>query len=105
MMDWNDLRYFLAVAREGSTLAAGRALRVSQKTVARRLAALEQALGLPLFDRRQAGYTLTPAGEQLVARANQVEASAIEFEQAAASHGRDLSGIVSLTTHEIFAVT
>ena len=40
MLDWNDLRYFLAVAREGSTLAAGRSLRVSQTTVARRIAAL-----------------------------------------------------------------
>jgi len=105
MMDWNDLRYFLAVAREGSTLKAGNSLRVSQTTVARRLAALEQALGLPLFDRRQAGYALTPAGEQLVARAKEVEASAIGFEEAAASHGRDLSGTVSLTTHEMFAVT
>jgi len=48
-MDWNDLRYFLAVADHGSTLAAGRALRVSQTTVARRIAALEQAIGFPLF--------------------------------------------------------
>ena len=45
MFDWNDLRYFLAVAETGSTLAAGRALRVSQATVARRVAALERALG------------------------------------------------------------
>ena len=52
---WNDLRYFLAVAERGSPLSAGRAMRVSQTTVARRIAALEQALGLPLFDRRQAG--------------------------------------------------
>ena len=48
MLDWNDLRYFLAVARDGSTLAAGRSLRVSQTTVARRIAALEQALGFPV---------------------------------------------------------
>ena len=47
MLDWNDLRYFLAVARDGSTLAAGRALRTSQTTVARRIAALEKALGCP----------------------------------------------------------
>ena len=45
MLDWNDLRHFLAVAREGSTLAAGRSLRVSQTTVARRIAALEGAVG------------------------------------------------------------
>ena len=50
MLDWNDLRYFLAVARDGSTLAAAKALRVSQTTVARRIAALEAALGFPLFE-------------------------------------------------------
>ncbi len=66
MLDWNDLRYFLAVAREGSTLAAGRALRVSQTTVARRVAALERTLGFPLFEKRQAGYALTPAGDELL---------------------------------------
>ena len=58
MLDWNDLRYFLAVAREGSTLAAGRALRVSQTTVARRIAALEEALGFPLV--REAAGRLRP---------------------------------------------
>ena len=45
-LDWNDLRYFLAVARTGSTLAAGKAMRVSHTTAARRLAALETALGV-----------------------------------------------------------
>ena len=105
MLDWNDLRYFLAVARQGSTLAAGRELRVSQTTVARRLAALEQSLGFPLFHKRQAGYSLTPAGEPLVASAEQVERSATGFVDAAAAHTRDLSGIVCLTTHEMIAVT
>ena len=76
MLDWNDLRYFLGVAEHGSTLAAGRALRVSQTTVARRIAALEEALGLPLFERRQAGYALTPAGEGLLDRARQVGSAA-----------------------------
>ena len=49
MFDWNDLRYFLSVADLGSTLAAGKALRVSQTTVARRIAALEEAIGFPVF--------------------------------------------------------
>src|SRR4051812_41895210 len=66
MFDWNDLRSFLAVARTGSTLAAGRSLGVSQTTAARRVAALEGAVGLVLFERRQAGYALTPAGEALL---------------------------------------
>jgi len=105
MLDWNDLRYFLAVARGGSTLAAGRALRVSQTTVARRIAALEEALGLPLFDKRQAGYSLTEAGGELLERAEQVEGAAGAFSEAAAAQGRDLRGMVRITTQEIFANT
>ena len=105
MLDWNDLRYFLAVARGGSTLAAGRALRVSQTTVARRIAALEQALGFPLFDRRQAGYSLTDEGQGLLDQAQAVEASAEAFAEAAEAHSRDSSGSVRITTQEIFANT
>ena len=104
-MDWNDLRYFLAVADEGSTLAAGRALRVSQTTVARRIAALEEALGLTLFEKRQAGYALTPAGEALVERAKQVEAATAGFAESSAALARDTSGMVRITTQEIFANT
>jgi DNA-binding transcriptional LysR family regulator len=104
MLDWNDLRYFLAVARAGSTLAAGRELRTSQTTVARRIAALERALGFPLFEKRQAGYALTPAGEELLDRAEQVEASAARFADAAAAHSREVSGTVRITTEEIYAV-
>jgi len=104
-LDWNDLRYFLAVARQGSTLAAGRQLRVSQTTVARRVAALEEALGLPLFDKRQAGYTLTAGGQELLTRAEQVELAANGFSDAAVTQARDLSGTVRITTEEIYAIT
>ena len=103
MFDWNDLRYFLAVAERGSTLAAGRALRVSQTTVARRIGALEEALKVPLFEHRQAGYSLTRAGDELLAHARSVEAAAYSFGEAASGHARDLSGIVRVTTEEIFA--
>lgn len=104
-MDWNDLRYFLSVADEGSTLAAAKALQVSQTTVARRIAALEEALGLSLFEKRQAGYVLTPAGEGLVERARQVEAATEGFAEASAALARDTSGMVRITTQEIFANT
>ena len=104
-MDWNDLRYFLAVADHGSTLAAGRALRVSQTTVARRIAALEESLGLTLFEKRQAGYVLTPAGEELVDRARQVAEATEGFAEASAALTRDTSGVVRITTQEIFANT
>lgn len=105
MLDWDDLRYFLAVAHEGSTLAAGRSLRTSQTTVARRVAALERALGVTLFDKRQAGYAPTPAGEELLARARAVASAAQSFEEAAAAVARETSGTVRITTEEIFANT
>src|SRR5205814_2750055 len=105
MMDWDDLKYFLAVAKGGSTLAAGRALRVSQTTVARRIAALELAIGFPLFEKRQAGYALTPAGSDLLDRARHVEIAAAAFTEAAAAEKRDTSGTVRITTQDIFAVT
>ena len=105
MLDWNDLRYFLSVADLGSTLAAGKAMRVSQTTVARRIAALELALGFPLFEKRQSGYALTPAGEELVERARQVDIAANAFAEAAQAEKRATSGTVRITTQEIFAVT
>ena len=105
MLDWNDLRYFLAVARDGSTLAAGRELRVSQTTVARRIAALEDALGIHLFERRQAGYTLTPEGQSLLGRAEEVETALNGFSEAASAKSRDVSGVVKITTEEVYAIT
>jgi DNA-binding transcriptional LysR family regulator len=105
MLDWDDLRHFLAVARTGSTLAAGRSLRVSQTTAARRVAALEAELGLILFERRPVGYRLTPIGEALLARAEDMEGAAGRFADAAAGQSRDVSGTVRLTVEEIYAVT
>ena len=104
MLDWNDLRHFLAVARTGSTLAAGKSLRVSQTTAARRVTALEAELGLTLFERRPTGYVLTPAGEALVAQAECVEAAAALFADGAASQSREVTGTVRLTVDEIYAV-
>lgn len=105
MLDWNDLRYFLAVARERSTLAAGRSLNVSQTTVARRIGALESEVGFPLFEKRQSGYSLTPVGQELLARAAEVENAATGFTDAAAAQSRDFSGTVKLTTEEVYAIT
>lgn len=100
--DWNDWRHFLAVARAGSTLVAARQLRVSQTTVARRIAALEEALGLPLFERRPAGYALTAAGEALVGQAEAIERAALATEQLALASGRQASGTVRITSEDIF---
>ena len=102
MYDWNDLRLFLGVAREKSTLAAARQLGVNQTTVARRLAELEQGLGVVLFDRGPRGYLLTPHGEALVRHAEVVEAATERLETEAARLARDLTGSIRVTaTHPI----
>src|SRR6202023_3919841 len=73
-MDWDDVRVFLAVAREGSMRAAGRTLGLSQPTIARRLTAFEAGFGgQPLFDRLPEGVRLNAAGEQLLGAAEDAE--------------------------------
>lgn len=104
MLDLTTVSSFLAVADAGSTLAAGRLLGVSQTTVARRVAALEQALGLTLFEHRQAGYALTSAGAALIEPARSIDAAARTFAAAAASEARAIHGTVRLTTEDIYAV-
>lgn len=104
-MDWNDLRYFLAVAETGSTLGAGKRLNVSQTTAARRIAALERALDLSLFERSRVGYALTPVGDALLESARAVELAATDFAEAADSQSRDISGTVKLTTLDLYAET
>lgn len=103
VFDWNDARHFLAVAREGSTLAAGRRLGVDQTTVARRIAALERALGGKLFDRAVTGYRLTDAGRAALPAAERLEAEAGAFVQLVEQHHRRLSGTIRLTTNEVTA--
>jgi DNA-binding transcriptional LysR family regulator len=66
MFDWNDLKYFLAIARHGSTIAAGKALRISQSTVQRRLVELEKQINRKLVMRTAAGYRLTDSGQELL---------------------------------------
>ena len=102
--DWNDLKYLIAVADHGSTIRAGSAIRVSQTTVARRLEALERAVGLKLVDRTATGYGLTVDGTALLEQARTVERAANGFGQAAGSRLRDIAGSVRITTDEIFAV-
>lgn len=73
-MDWDNVRVFLAAARSGQFLAAARRLGVDHATVARRVTALERALGAKLFDRRTSGCAMTPAGERFLAAAERIEA-------------------------------
>lgn len=101
MDDWNDLRWFLAVAEHGSTLAAAKARGVSQSTIFRRIAALEGALGLPLFDRRPTGYALTEDGAALLPAATEVAAGIERLSRIASERQRTLSGTVRLSAPEI----
>ena len=104
MLDWDDLRHFLAVARAGSTLGAARLLGVNQTTVARRVASLEAALGgAALCERRQAGYRLTEAGRRVLAHAERMEAEAATLVQLLASERRRVAGTVRATTSELLA--
>jgi DNA-binding transcriptional LysR family regulator len=100
MFEWSDLRYFLAVARNGSTLAAGRALNISQSTVQRRLAELERQLGRELVKRQTSGYQLTEFGLQMLPYAEQVEQAVLTFEQQKNAIERGENGIVRLTCPE-----
>jgi DNA-binding transcriptional LysR family regulator len=103
-MDWNDVRVFLAVARQGSMRAAGRALGLSQPTIARRLAAFEAAFGGPsLFDRLPDGLRLNAVGEQLVPEAEIVETAMLTLERRRAAASPALSGTVRVSTGECAA--
>lgn len=100
MVDWNDLKYFLAVARHGSTLSAAKALSVSQSTVHRRLDELEKQLGHHLVLRSPAGYKLTELGEEMVAYAAKIEEAALAFERRLKDAQIGLSGSIKVTCPE-----
>jgi DNA-binding transcriptional LysR family regulator len=92
MFDWNDLKYFLAVARHGTTVAVAKAVNVNQTTVHRRLDGLERTLGRQLISRQPTGYTLTELGQDMVAYAERVEKTAQSFEQRLSASDTDPPG-------------
>ena len=100
MFDWNDLRHFLAVARQGSTIQAAKALGMNQSTVQRRIAALERQLGQRLFERRPEGYRLTRLGEELRPIAERVETDITDFTRHSAASDVELVGTVRVTCPE-----
>lgn len=105
--DWDDLKHLLAVARHGSTLAAGRVLGVDQSTVQRRLVELERRLGQKLVQRQPTGYRLTAFGLALLPHAQRVEQAVTAFEQQIATAAADVSGVVRVTCPEpiVFRIT
>ena len=96
-MDWNDLRFFLAVHRHGTVSAAGKALGVNHTTVSRRLAALESQLRTRLFDRTPEGYQLTQVGEDMLELATHMEETANAIDRKAAGRDADLQGRLVVT--------
>jgi len=99
---WDDLQFFLAVARTGQLSAAARKLRTNHATVSRRIDRLEQALSAKLFERSPRGYTLTALGERLVQNAEVMEREASNFHNEAMSGAAPMTGVVRISTLEGF---
>lgn len=100
VLDWDDLRCFLAVARAGTLSAAARALELTQPTVGRRIAAFEKRLGAKLFDRSAAGHTLSETGKRLFPYAERMEVEALGAERRVAGRDAGLRGPVKITASE-----
>ena len=96
-MNWDDLRYFLALSREGSVSGAGRALGVKHTTVARRIQALERHMGTRLFDRSRSGYSMTQAAENLFDDVLKLEEKIQQVDHKTSDQDASLTGLVKLT--------
>lgn len=98
MMEWDDLRYILAVHRAESVAAAARTLGVSNVTVFRRIDAIERSLGVRLFDRTKQGYVATVAAAEMVEQAARIEEQIVQLESRAWKHDSRVRGTVRVTT-------
>ena len=98
--NWDDLKHLLAVARHGSTLAAGRSLGVDQSTVQRRLMELERRIGRALVQRQPTGYRLTEFGLALLPYAERIEQAVKAFELHIVTAAADISGVIRVTCPE-----
>lgn len=101
MFNWDDVRFFLAVNREGNLARAGTVLRMDPTTVGRRLGQLESQLGARLFDRTSRGFTLTAAGRRLLPRAEGIEREAMSLERDLSGEDSKLEGVVRLSATEM----
>jgi len=103
VIDWDDLRYFLAIARTRTLSGAARTLHVQQSTMGRRLDTLQSRAGAQLLQKTPSGYVLTAAGESVLAHAERMEAEALAAERAVTGQDVRLAGLVRLTTMETLA--
>jgi DNA-binding transcriptional LysR family regulator len=97
MIDWDDVRYFLAVARGGSVRAAAERLSVNHSTVLRRIAQLEERLGVRMFEKLPSGYRVTAAGEEVLEFAEQMEASSNRLETRIFGRDQGVRGLLRAT--------
>lgn len=97
MQNWNDLRIFLSVARNGSFSTAADSLSVNGSTVGRRIDQLENSLKCKLFDRQRHGMVLTPEGRKLLDHVQQMEVSAQNLQNAVQGADEDLNGRVKIS--------
>src|SRR5256885_741060 len=95
-LDWEDVRFFVALARHGSLSATARATRVNHATVSRRIGALEDALRIKLFERLPTGYELTAAGRSALQSADAMESAAVGLSQLKPEGS--LTGLVRITS-------
>ncbi len=103
MLDWDDIRFFLALVRHGTLSAAARHLRVTQSTVGRRLASLQDGMGVRLLHRTADGYTPTLAGKVIQPQAERMEVEALSLERAVAGHDAQIEGVVRVTSSQLVA--
>jgi len=103
-LDWGNLRFFLELVRTGSLSGAARRMGVDRNTVARRVAALEEEIGLALFERGPQGWGRTPAGQELAELAGRVEEDVLALARHVDARDRSPAGTVRLTTAAHLAV-
>jgi DNA-binding transcriptional LysR family regulator len=101
-LDWEDVRFFSALARHGSLASTARTLKVTHATVSRRLENLESTLGHPLFTRNARGYSLNAAGAATLAEAAQMEMAACALTEKRNDAGT-IAGLVRITVARVFA--
>jgi DNA-binding transcriptional LysR family regulator len=103
MLDWDDLKTFLAITRHGTLSAAARALKVSQTTMGRRLDHLHGRAGATLLDRTPTGFRLTPTGAAILGQVERMEDAALSLERTISGEDQRLEGLVRVTTVDALA--
>jgi molybdate transport repressor ModE-like protein len=100
MENWDNLRIFLSVTRNGSIRAAAKALGITHATVSRRSKVLEDVLGNPLFERKREGQCLTQLGQRILPLAESIEERFAEIDRLAFSADTGLAGTIRLSLCE-----